>query len=78
METGNEVDIDVSLAVSMSLVGAVITGVLLWFVCTVCAGPGLAVVSWRLVVVVNGDCWESGRLIDMLLVSRKDVVCTAR
>jgi hypothetical protein len=43
---GNRDEVDVSLDVSMSLVGAVITGVLLWIVVVVCTGPGLAVVSW--------------------------------
>ena len=50
METGNEVDIDVSFAVSMSLVGAVITGVLLWFVCIVLDQEW----SW-----CRGDWWWS-------------------
>ena len=43
---GNRDEVDVSLDVSMSLAGAVITGVLLWVVVVVCTGPGLAVVSW--------------------------------
>jgi hypothetical protein len=78
---GNRDEVDVSLDVSMSLVGAVITGVLLWVVVVVVVCTVLdRCWPWCL-----GDWWwstfdevrTSNRYVAML-VSRKDVVFTAR